>query len=226
MSICQYIFFLPLVFYGFYGCKSENALESKPFKTEINKKVVLKPGSDEGKDASINIIIPTSNRGDSDVLALFTWTALSESMIVRSFVGFNLLDISEESRIDSVFLNLYLIRNSETDYTFYGNSGNNSFFVQRIIEPWNEHQVNWVNQPLSTKRNVVLVEKVDTLSYGLMRIDVTNLVKDSVNNLFPEFGFCLRLKNEEKYTRVFFASSDYGDSTKHPELEIYYSEYE
>ena len=57
-----------------------------------------------------------------------------------------------------------------------------------------------------------------------MDIDVTQLVQDIVDNPASSYGFMILLQNEASYRAVYFASSDYTDSAKHPKLVVAYTQ--
>jgi len=53
-------------------------------------------------------------------------------------------------------------------------------------------------------------------------INVTSLIKDMLNNRNTSYGIMLKLKTEEYYRRVLFATSDAPEKNKRPKLVIYY----
>ena len=54
-------------------------------------------------------------------------------------------------------------------------------------------------------------------------IDISDLVRDIYNSPTESFGFMLRLKREDGYRRMFFATSDVDEENMRPKLDIYYT---
>jgi len=63
----------------------------------------------------------------------------------------------------------------------------------------------------------------DYFNQDYLNIDVTELITDMVNQPDSNFGFMLKLKNEQTYRSLILASSDHADSTKWPKLKICYT---
>ncbi len=210
------------------ACLSENPTGNMDNKIETRKHTLIKPGPEKGKEAAINIYIPLENRTNNDYLPLSSWTVLGERITGRLILNFD-LDFGERTiLIDSVLLNLHLITHSDDSPTFEGNSGENAFYIRRVIEDWDTETVTWVNQPKYTNQYQVLVPAIKSKSTGVVKANVTDLFcanwDENLNR--SNISFYLKLKKEKLYTQVYFASSHYPDSTKYPELEIFYREIE
>ena len=191
-----------------------------------SKSIVIKPCGSQGKDTRISISSPLNTAfADMDALIVNTWTILGVKTINRSLIGFK-TNLNKDIQVDSVFLKLHLISKTLFDHTYIGNSGENALYVQRITSDWKEHEVNWINQPTFTHKNQVEVPAIFEKSEGVVSINVTKLFQDHLAEAKTgnEMGLYIRMKSEEVYKKVYFASSDNTDFDKHPELIVYYTE--
>jgi len=183
--------------------------------------VILQPGAEEGKDAKINNL-NLNNPGLAKEFIASSWTLSGDELIVRSLIEFDLSFIPQGSEILASKLFLYSAyplpsgNHSKLD-------GSNECLFQRIISPWEEMEVNWDNQPETTEEEMVIFpQSSDEMDDYI--INVTDLVQEIVDNPDNSHGFLMRMREEQNFRRLNFASSDYPDSTKHPELMVTYVE--
>jgi PKD repeat protein len=95
-----------------------------------------------------------------------------------------------------------------------------------ITEPWEEDNVTWNNQPLTTEDNQVYLPPSTDPYMDYTDIDVTGLIQQLYSDPDTYHGIMLRLLNENPYRCLLFASSDYNDTVEfRPRLEIIYSSY-
>lgn len=103
-----------------------------------------------------------------------------------------------------------------------GHTGtNNSGYLQRVTQLWDDTTVTWNNQPASTNQNQVLLPPSTSSMQNYTNITVTQLVLDMMSN--NNYGFMLRLANEVSTNALLFASVDHTTSSFHPTLEITYT---
>lgn len=191
------------------------------------KTIVLQPGPDQGKDASIEWIESSvftqdwqnMNYGNAPYLRSTAWTWDNYPGKCRFLLEFDLTSIPANSEITSAKLSLYHDGSNETQSPL---SGSNEFLIQRITKAWNESTVTWNNQPTSTDVNQIILPKTTSDKQNFVDIDVTTLIKD-VFGKNPNYGFLFKLKTEEFYRRVHFASSDFPNETLRPKLAITYN---
>ncbi len=199
-------------------------------KVEAQTTITLQPGSDEGKDAMVwaapNLGMDTINYGNDDRLLTHAWTNSSVPDTSRSLIEFDLSSIPANAIIIDARLNIY---NNPTTDSFDGQhsslSGPNSSVIRRITQAWDESTVTWETKPAFVTLNEVLLDSSTTPNEDFLNIDVTQLIKDMIDNPSTSFGFMLQLQNDEYYRALVFASSDHVDSTLHPELVVCYSLY-
>ncbi len=196
-------------------------------KTEIKKRILIKPGAEKGKDSTFGLYDPQFSNHDAIYIDGYAWTILSVRAVCRSVFEFDLGFVNDNIIIDSVFLSLYAIDPEiESIPTHEGNFGENAFQLLRITSDWTENEVNWINQPTITYKNHKKFPKVESLYEDLLHVDITDMTLDMLKEGKKNLGIMMKLDEEEIFSVVLFASSDYSDSTKHPELEIYYREVE
>lgn len=193
------------------------------------KTVTLQPGA-EGKDATLYWIdgvdgrngdMMNKNYGNSTAILGEAWTVDGYFFIARSLFEFDYSVIPAGSKIISAKLSLFY----EGIYEHSSLSGSNELVIQRVTSPWEENSVTWNTQPSTTTKNQLTVPQTTSSYQDLLNFDVTALVKDSTDNLYPNnYGFLIKLAQEEYYRRARYSSSDNAIKTKHPKLEITYEE--
>ena len=141
--------------------------------------------------------------------------------VVRSYIDFDINHIVDDAdEIDQAYL--YLFFNNTRGYIEpfgEGHQGENAFLISRITSPWEEMEVTWNTQPGVDNSVNVLAPKSLTRTEDY-KIDVTQLVKNMINNPDNSYGFALSLVEEAPYRAAVFASSDHSNSELWPKLEI------
>ena len=189
----------------------------------------LQPGPEEGMDAMISNLQPDLNFGD---FKYFEATFLSEPVLTvmrsnRSLIFFDMGSLPKSAIIQKVTLHLtfdlpvpfdstYLITDPSTGVAFYG------AVLQQVIEPWDEHKVNWNNQPRTIEMNQVFLYPFIRNS-NIIELDVTGLFVNPGASMLPNYGMLFRLWPDDKFPGFRFASSDYADASMRPKLIIYYT---
>ncbi len=189
--------------------------------------IVFKPDAECGKDASMTNSatwdngtmpnsIPVPNR---QALRVEAWTANSNGSPEhdwRSVIEFQELKNIETAIVNSAILKLYAFPNYP--YANGGQAEVNTSEIYRVIESWEEDQVTWVTQPNIDLNGVVEIPHNN--NYDFIEVDLTEMVQTMIDNPDSSFGFLLRQKDESPYGSMNFASSDYPDFSRVPELTI------
>jgi len=186
---------------------------------------VFQPQEGCGNDAMVWNAPPfnngTTNYGLHEALGVNAWTNSGTPDTTRSLLNFPLDVIPANSIISSAHLSLYNNPNTQFAQGQHSTmSGPNSALIQRITTSWDERTVTWMTQPASTTQNQVLIPASVTAHQDYPNIDVTQLVKDMINDPSNSFGFMIRLETEEYFRDLVFASNNEPDQTKGPKLEI------
>ena len=180
--------------------------------------VTLRPGSEDAKVGEVYSLQPNTI-WVNDLLKAMTWTFQGDPGTLRGLLQFDLSSVPAGSTIDSAFLSLYSPNAPTTEF----HSGDNAAYLRRITSGWDKATITWNNQPLATNIHQVTLPRSSADFQDYPHIDVTNLIRDMVNDPVNSFGFMFMQQDESPLHRMSFASSTYVDSTKHPELIIYYT---
>jgi hypothetical protein len=192
---------------------------------EEGNKIVLQPGA-EGIDAIIWSCTPDDpNPNTTNFQAMaWTWDALGfPSGVRRSLVKFDLSSIPSGAIIEKAELSLFSHTNSPDGF-HSSLSGSNEGVLERITSNWVENEVTWNNQPSCTSENSVVLDQSTIETQDYIDMDVTEMVKLMNADQLSNYGMMIKLKTEDYYRRLIFASSDHEDESIRPKLVIYYSE--
>ncbi|MBL7113483.1 MAG: hypothetical protein ISS19_16210 [Bacteroidales bacterium] len=221
--------------------------------------LVLQPGPEEGKDAMISMSLPEENFGDYpyfQAMADLPYSSVEQHKLSRSLVEWDLNQLPKSAVIKKAILTLYYPYNIYPDtIPFFDAAGNQhtgidsseipyelkyAAVLQRVISPWEEHEVTWKNQPETTEKNQVFIPRKYYILYDYdcvncfvppvkEVIDITALLTETDNT--GQYGLLMKLVNEDNFEMFRFASSDFnlhistdpGLNTLWPKLEIYYT---
>jgi K319-like protein len=158
----------------------------------------------------------------ADIMAA-TWTRNSNLFTVRCLLKFDLSAIPANATIQSANLYLYSYPSPTLNGNFtdanYGS--NNSMFVQQVTSNWSPGTLTWSNQPSASTTNQVSVPTT-TQSQLDLNLDVTAMVSSMVSGN-ANYGFLMKLQNEQTYTsRIFVSSHNTTYTTKFPKLVVVY----
>ncbi len=221
--------------------------------------LVLQPGPEKGKDAMISKSLPDENFGDYPYFQAMTdlpMSSIEQHKLSRSLVEWDLNQLPKSAVIKKAILTLYYPYNVYPDtLPFIDDAGNKytgidssevpyelkyAAVLQRVLSPWEEYKVTWMNQPETTEENQVFIPRKDYILYDYNCVDrfvppvsevvdVTALLTDMVKS--GQHSMLMKLVNEEVYEMFRFASSDFNVlspvsselRTLWPKLEIYYA---
>ena len=146
--------------------------------------LTLQPGP-EGKDAKIFNIGASANYGDdAEFIASTLYYENNEPGTQRSMIQFDLSSIPTTAGILEATLSLY--HNSTSPSA--GHVGNNASYLRRIIQPWNESTVNFINAPAYSTVNQVYIPASSSPDQDYEFIDVSQLVRDMIANPSQSHG--------------------------------------
>lgn len=177
-----------------------------------------------------------ANENDTEVnlVKALTWKVKGTKLITRSVIKFDsLVKIPSTVKIVSAKLYLYGPTPSSPDVSVHLPMGNSSYpgssynenttLIQRISSPWETSTICWNNQPATaTTGQVVLSPSTEQWRQNIVA-DVTEMVKIMVNEPSKNYGFMLKLNNENIYRSFGFYSSEYYEAGKRPKLAIEFS---
>lgn len=183
--------------------------------------ITLQPDPLTGKDAMLHGLSSeaNSNGGDNALFIANAWTFDGISGVVRSVIEFNLTSIPANAVIGSAKLSLYASDNATAQHSQL--SGSNACWLERVTAGWNASIVTWNTQPKTTAVNRVSLSASTSATQNYIDINVTALVKDM--RAESNFGFMLKLQDENFYRRMSFCSSNHTNPALRPKLSITYS---
>jgi hypothetical protein len=148
-----------------------------------------------------------------------TGTYLGEQVEIRALLKFDLSSIPEDAEVKSAKLMLYSNPTPLNGQNGVANSGDdNTLLIQRITESWDSQTVSWQTQPESTEQGQLEIAHTTEPFLDLLTLDVTRLVSTMVSQ--GNYGFKIRLKNENPYNFRVFCSSKYSDKSLRPRLQV------
>jgi hypothetical protein len=189
-----------------------------------DEQCVVLPSSQSVELYTLQPNTPQNTGSYGDQLNANAWTYQGNPGYERSLVDFDLTQIPVGASITSAHLNLYnnfyciddAYQNGEHSHI----TNSNESWLQRVTGPWSENTATWNNQP-STDTTWQVTLPQDTNPHQNYRLDVTWLIQ-YMHASGNSYGFMLRLKNEQNYACLLFASSRHPDTTIRPQLEVCY----
>ncbi len=181
--------------------------------------VVLSAGDLLASDAYLASSTPSTNYGSHPEFSSVSWTCQGSPCFGRGLLNFDFSQIPQGAIITTATLDLYA---NPTPVNGTGNAmiGSNASVLQRVVSPWTENGVTWLNQPNTTSQNQVNLPQSTSPFQNYTGLNLTGIVQDIFATGTPGYGIFLRLQNEVGYTAMIFASGDYSQSSLHPKLEV------
>ena len=175
------------------------------------------------KDAQVYSYRPTVAMygGVGEEIAVSEWTRGGLPTTKYGMFDFDLSTIPAYAEVSNARLNLYHTFSAE-DPGHSQLSGSNEGVIQRITTPWTE-LVDWGDRPDLSTENQVILPASTSEDQNYPNIDVTSLVQDMVADPDISHGFNLKIRSEQHYRSLMFASKDHPNSELHPHLDITYS---
>lgn len=209
-----------------------------PPKPELNT-ITLQPDSKDGQDCLVayretdnNLYADANHSPNPDVTAI-RWSYNADGAgdgTNRTYIKFvGLSSVPKTAQVLEAKLSLFGVQsgvaaplgNSYYPGSPYFSSGDNSAWLKRVTGDWTESQITWNNKPGTTDEDKASVPpSTDQWNYDALNIDVTEMVKKMVAG--DNYGFCLQLKEEEKYRSLLFGSSEAANQSKRPMLVVKY----
>ena len=189
--------------------------------------ITLQPGAAAGKDAELFSCGPcgyaSRNFGNKPDLNAVAWTNNGNKSNIRSLIQFDLSAIPVGAVITDARLSLYYNSDNQEGSHFSTFFYKNTTMINRVTSNWDESTVTWNNQPSVTTANQVTLAASTSSTQSYPNINVTALVQDMVNNPAQSFGFRLKMKAEDQFRKLLFASSDHANAALRPKLVVTYT---
>jgi len=186
--------------------------------------LTLQPSGAAGVDATIS-----NFPGEATVNYGTNQEFISESKSInftpnskRGLIRFDLSSIPANATVISAYLSMRAYNLPGTGGHLVAN--NNTGYLFRVTQPWNESTVTWNTQPTYSTTDTVFFPISDSSNQNYLNIDVRNQIQLQVTNSATNYGFIFKQKYECTCNgRLVFASSDNSTSTLRPKLVVTYS---
>ena len=188
--------------------------------------ISIRPDSTNGVDTYLDNYYPNINYGgNSTEIISEAWTCNGDTCNFRSLIKFDLTSIPTTSTVTYATISFYAHPNQINGNPVYGPvyGTSNTSFLRRVTSPWAENTVTWNTQPTVTTIDQATLPQSISNYQDYPNIDVTNITQNMVSNPVSNYGFMIQLQNEIFYNCMIFCSSDFADTTKHPELYVCYT---
>jgi hypothetical protein len=183
------------------------------------KSLVMRPA--HGDDTYVHELHSDRNMHYDNKIAVMAWTFKGTPAVCRGLLYFDFTSIPRKAKIDSAFLILHHVEDQGNNPQHSRLSGDNSAELLMITSAWQPDSVNWRNQPAADTSLTILLpaSTIDTQDY---RLNITTMVDRMVRAPASNFGFMIRLRNEQHYRALMFASSNHPKAELHPQLKVHY----
>jgi hypothetical protein len=176
---------------------------------EIDPTVIIQPDGTNGKDSYVNQDPSYVNSNYANASELMFG---SDAWFRRAYLQFDLSSIPANVIVQSA--NLDVVVTSVYDATSH------TFNIHRVTANWEENNITWNNQPTFDWTAVTTVNIGGTGNYT---INITTLVNNWVNNVYPNYGLMIKHPTESPvYTYKRIASSEIGSGNR-PKLTVTYN---
>lgn len=154
-------------------------------------------------------------------LCAITWTVNGVTFYGRSGIVFNMTGLPANVPVKSATLSLYSNPSPRNGDLTNANAGpTNAFYITRIANAWDHATTFWPQQPGIDTVGQVLIPQTNQSFLDVTDVDVTTMVNRMIS--IGNYGFELRLQNEQIYNSRIFLSGGASDQTKWPKLVINY----
>lgn len=182
----------------------------KDMKEVINMPVlVIQPAI---KDAAIEAGYPDTNTGNDPTM----WVGrYFDGSVYRDLIQFDLSGLTSCVNISSATLNLYVNEVTNAAVSAY-------VTPYRVTQNWSENQVTWNTAPAYDAFAHGATTQLRDI--GWYQWDITNLVSNWFNNVYPNYGMLLRTPETADFeTKRFTTSEESANPDLRPYLTITYT---
>lgn len=191
--------------------------------TKAQTVLTLQPSAATGKDATLSNFPneSTLNFGNNAEFISESSSINFNSAPKRSLIQFDLSSIPANATVISAYLSLYAYNPGTGGHITISN---NTTYLFRVTQPWNESTVTWSTQPTYSTSDTITLAIADSANQNYLNVDVRNQVQNWVTTPAGNNGFLMKQKSEcICSSRKIFGSSDNNNAALRPKLVITYA---
>lgn len=189
--------------------------------TTVSIRLNSSTGQDMSLGNNISYLAPDSL---STEIGAVQWTCGGSPCELTALFRFDLSSIPSNAIVTDARLSLFAhpqqLNGNPVLGPMYGTANACTLFP--LLSSWSYSQTTWTQFPSYTSINSVSLPQSTTNPQDYLQIDVTSSVMQMVSNPSQNYGWMLKMDGTNYYNSMIFCSGDYGDSTRHPLLEITY----
>jgi len=176
----------------------------------VQSTIIIQPSTADTYANSFDVIIH-KGPGHGENLGIFVGNCYFEPEKLygsaRSFIRFNLTEVSSDAEVKKAFLKLYM---------YSAPASPQIYEAYRITSDWSEHWLNWTVQPTfaSYPTNYTMINP--TPSAGWISWDITEDVKAWYSGSSPNYGTMLKIRFERNASDE--VAAFYPREAHHPDL--------
>ena len=173
------------------------------------------------QDAFVHSAAPdynNTNYGKNEQLPADSWTFSSQPGNLYSLIQFDFSSIPTNRKIEKVVLSLKAWGQESGIGPHSALTKSNDFAFYKITSTWDENTVTWTTKPSYDMNLTSKQPGTNDPNKDYNDIDLTELTKDMLAT--QNYGYLMKLINDEYYSKMNFCSSDHNDITKRPELTV------
>ena len=194
-------------------------------KVQKSNEITLRFSPQNSTCFNVSTNSPNSKSPDNRIMRGYGWTINGTPTYGRTFFQIDLSDIPDGAVITSAKLSLYQYeRTEENGFTIRSTA--NDVVLSRVTESFDSTSISWNNAPATSSTQMITIKGTNSLSTEYLNLDITKILTHENGNLLDNYGFGIKLKEEDYYNILSFGSGYCPDVTKRPELTINYTTFE
>jgi hypothetical protein len=173
------------------------------------------------QDAFVHSATPdynNTNYGKNEQLPADSWTFSGEPGNLYSLIQFDFSSIPTNRKIEKVVLSLKAWGQESGIGPHSALTKSNDFAFYKITSTWDENTVTWTTKPSYDMNLTSKQPGTNDPNKDYNDIDLTELTKDMLAT--QNYGYLMKLVNDEYYSKMNFCSSDHKDVSKRPVLKV------
>ncbi|MGE5389712.1 MAG: DNRLRE domain-containing protein [Deltaproteobacteria bacterium] len=137
-----------------------------------------------------------------------------KSSVYRYYAKTDLIGLSNDIRIVKALFQFFCLKN---DNIYGADIG-----VYQVLEFWDETEIDWLNHPAISDMQAAKAQAND--AYSWITFDITDLVRQWVDNTVPNYGICLKSEEEAEGQIIVGFNRHCANLAARPRLIVEYTD--